>query len=238
MKEEHATPLRMRETQAEPELATEDVLAYLGRHPDFFLRHEQVLCDLELPHRAGTAVSLVERQVSLLRERNIESRTRLNRLLEHARDNDELFTKTRQLVLGLLEARTLEQLAQTLMQSIRREFGVEHCRLLLVEDGDTHWSEGGERVMRGEAEATLKSMFRPGKPIVGPLRPQERALLFAADAEAVHSAVMVPVGAEKPIALLAAGSSDARRFHGEMGTLFMEFIGDALQRLLPRFRQP
>ena len=78
-------------------------------------------------------------------------------------------------------------------------------------------------------------MVRPGKPIVGPLRPQERALLFAAAAETVHSAVVVPVGTGTPLALLAAGSSDARRFHGEMGTLFMEFIGDALQRLLPRF---
>ncbi len=235
MKEEHATSLRMRDSATE--LATEEVLAYLGRHPDFFLHHEDILCELELPHRAGTAVSLVERQVSLLRERNIESRQRLSRLLDHARDNDELFTKTRQLILALLEAGTLEQLSQSLVQSIRREFGVEHCRLLLVSDHDSRWSEGGERITRDDAESTLKSMFRPGKPIVGPLRPQERALLFAAAAETVHSAVVVPVGTGTPLALLAAGSSDARRFHGEMGTLFMEFIGDALQRLLPRFAE-
>ena len=233
MKEEHATSLRMRDPAAE--LATDEVLAYLGRHPDFFLQHEDILCELELPHRAGTAVSLVERQVSLLRERNIESRQRLGRLLDHARDNDELFTKTRQLILALLEASTLEQLSHTLVQSIRREFGVEHCRLLLVTDHDSRWSEGGERISRDAAEATLKSMFRPGKPIVGPLRPQERELLFATDAEAVHSAVVVPLGIDTPSALLVAGSGDARRFHGEMGTLFMEFIGDALQRLLPRF---
>ncbi|MBP8926047.1 MAG: DUF484 family protein, partial [Pseudomonadales bacterium] len=121
------------------ELATDEVLAYLGRHPDFFLQHEDILCELELPHRAGAAVSLVERQVSLLRERNIESRQRLGRLLDHARDNDELFTKTRQLILALLEASTLEQLSHTLVQSIRREFGVEHCRLLLVTDHDSRW---------------------------------------------------------------------------------------------------
>ena len=235
MKEEHATSLRMRDSATE--LATEEVLAYLGRHPDFFLHHENILCELELPHRAGTAVSLVERQVSLLRERNIESRQRLSRLLDHARDNDELFTKTRQLILALLEAGTLEQLSQSLVQSIRREFGVEHCRLLLVSDHDSRWSEGGERISRDAAEATLKSMFRPGKPIVGPLRPQERELLFATDAEAVHSAVVVPLGIDTPSALLVAGSGDARRFHGEMGTLFLEFIGDALQRLLPRFAE-
>ena len=48
MKEEHATSLRMRDPAAE--LATDEVLAYLGRHPDFFLQHEDILCELELPH--------------------------------------------------------------------------------------------------------------------------------------------------------------------------------------------
>jgi uncharacterized protein len=51
----------------------------------------------------------------------------------------------------------------------------------------------------------------------------------------VHSAVVVSVGRAQPLAILALGSSDARRFHGEMGTMFMEFIGEVLQRLLPRF---
>lgn len=230
MKEEQIATLRMREEA--PELDTEEVLAYLHRHPDFFLRHEDILCELALPHRAGAAVSLVERQVSLLRERNIESRQRLNRLLEHARDNDELFNKTRQLILGLLEAGSLEELSQCLVSTLRREFDVEQCRLLLV------GGEAGDQISLETAETTLSNLFRSGKPVIGPLRPQELELLFGDGAAAVNSAVVVPVRGATPLALLAAGSSDARRFHGEMGTLFLEFIGDALQRLLPRFGGP
>ncbi len=240
MKEEFGATLRMRATEIETdnEPGAEQVLAYLARHPDFLLRHEAILAELELPHRAGAAVSLVERQVALLRERNIDSRQRLTRLLETARENDELFTKTRQLILALLEADSLERLVQVLVLGLRREFDVEQARLLLVEDDASHWQHGGERIARAAAEAALGGIMRQDKPVSGPLRPQARETLFGAQGDDVLSSVVVTVPHAHPVAILALGSSDARRFHGEMGTMFMEFIGDVLQRLLPRFASP
>ena len=240
MKEEFGAILRMRatEVEADNEPGVEQVLAYLARHPDFFLRHDAILADLELPHRSGAAVSLVERQVALLRERNIESRQRLNRLLETARENDELFNKTRRLILALLEADSLERLAQVLVLGLRREFDVEHARLLLIEDAASHWQHGGERIAREAAEAALNGVMRQDKPVSGPLRPQAREALFGAHGDSVLSSVVVTVAHAHPLAIIALGSGDARRFHGEMGTMFMELIGDVLQRLLPRFTGP
>jgi len=237
MKDEFATSLRMRATEAEPQLTAQQVSDYLLSHPDFLLRHEEVLCSLELPHRSGSAVSLVERQVSLLRERNIDSRQRLNRLLDTARENDELFSKTRHLILALLEAETLDRLAHSMATSIRREFDIDHCRLLLIEDEQLHWPAGAERIARTDAEASLSGIMRMGKPVAGPLRPAQREALFGPAAERVQSALVVSVGPGTPMAMLAVGSHDPQRFHTEMGTLFMEFIGDALARLLPRFLQ-
>ncbi len=240
MKEEFGAILRMRatEVEADNEPGVEQVLAYLARHPDFFLRHDAILAELELPHRAGAAVSLEERQVALLRERNIESRQRLNRLLETARENDELFNKTRRLILALLEADSLERLAQVLVLGLRREFDVEHARLLLIEDAASHWQHGGERIAREAAEATLNGVMRQDRPVSGPLRPLAREALFGAQGDEVLSSVVVTVAHAHPIAIVALGSPDARRFHGEMGTMFMELIGDVLQRLLPRFTGP
>jgi uncharacterized protein len=153
MKEEFGATLRMRAIAAQEisEPGAEEVLAYLSRHPDFFLRHEPILGELELPHRAGTAVSLVERQVALLRARNIDSRQRLTRLLDTARENDELFGKTRQLILALLECESLERLTQVLLTSIRREFDVEHGRLLLIDDAGSTWTGSGEHIAREAA---------------------------------------------------------------------------------------
>jgi hypothetical protein len=231
MKDDHATLLRPR---TPPELAAEDVVAYLSRHPDFFRHHEQALYDLELPHRAGAAVSLVERQVSLLRERNIDSRQRFNRLLENAHENDQLFARTRRLVLGLLEAATLAQLVRVAVDALRRDFGVEYGQLLLLGPRAGDWPEELRVLDAAAVSGPLKGLVRAGKPVVGPLRAAECALLFAADAGEVRSAAVVPIGTGEPAALLVAGSSDARRFHGEMGTLFLEFIAEVLARLLPR----
>jgi len=80
--------------------------------------------------------------------------------------------------------------------------------------------------------------MRQDKPVSGPLRPQAREALFGTQADNVLSSLVVTVSHAHPVAIVALGSSDARRFHGEMGTMFMEFIGDVLQRLLPRFTGP
>lgn len=237
MREESAAPLRLRASRAtdvdEPDAET--VHAFLVRNPDFFLHHESVLAELELPHQAGSAVSLVERQMKLLRERNIESRARLTRLLETAHENDELFTKTRKLVLGLLEANALEQLTQTLAAGLRREFDVEHVRLVLITDEHSRWPEGTAAVDRSVVEAALGGIFHQERPVAGPLRSAARELLFDTQAEAVGSALVAVIAPQQPLGVLALGSSDTGRFHGSMGTLFMEFVAEVVQRLLVRW---
>lgn len=233
MKDDKAAQKRNRETEAG--ISAEDVVEYLAAHPDFFRRHEQALLDLELPHRAGTAVSLVERQVSLLRERNIDSRQRLSRLMETARDNDLLFSRTRRLVLGVLEADSLESCGRAVLDALRREFSIEHGTLHLLSGSSLTWPAGANVLDRASAGSVLNGLLGVGRPIVGPLRPQERAILFGAAGEDVQSAAVVPVGGAPSIAVLAAGSSDPRRFHAEMGTMFLEFIGEVLARLLPRY---
>ena len=55
-------------------LSDDDVVRYLRNHGDFFGRHPTLLTDLSLPHDSGQAISLVERQVAILRERNIDVR--------------------------------------------------------------------------------------------------------------------------------------------------------------------
>lgn len=238
MKEE-ATALR-----ACPGEATENdgadaafVLEYLARNPDFFLRNEAALANIELPHRAGEAVSLVERQVKLLRDRNIESRQRLAHLLDTAHENDQLFDKTRQLILALLEADSLQRLNQTLGLELRREFDMQHARLLLIEDADTRWPDTTDCITRDTAVATLGGILRQERPIAGPLRPAVCGLLFGPRAEDIASALVAVVGKPTPIAVLALGSDDARRFHAGMGTLFTSFVADVLERLLPRWQR-
>ena len=62
---------------------------YLMQHTDFLQNHPDILDYLHIPHASGSAISLVEKQVDVLRERNIDMRRRLNTLTANARDNDK-----------------------------------------------------------------------------------------------------------------------------------------------------
>src|SRR5690606_7331696 len=107
-------------TLADP-LDPEQVADYLRHHPEFFVDHQELLGDLFLPHESGPAVSLVERQVSILRERNIDMRNRLSKLLDNARENDKLFDKTKRLVLSLLEGQDLGDIVDALHYSFDKD---------------------------------------------------------------------------------------------------------------------
>ena len=48
-------------------LDEDSVAAYLSEHPEFFNKQEDLLAKLRIPHKSGGAISLLERQVSLLR---------------------------------------------------------------------------------------------------------------------------------------------------------------------------
>ena len=72
-------------------------------NPDFFERHATLLTKLKLPHsRGAAAVSLVERQVLALRDKNQALETRLRELIEVARGNDVLAAKIHRLACRLI----------------------------------------------------------------------------------------------------------------------------------------
>ena len=114
----------------QPRLTDSDVMQYLQDHPDFFIGKDDLLADLRVPHNSGPATSLVERQLSVHRERNVELRQRLSDLLENARRNDQLFEKSRRLVLALVEADNWLAVQAALDDSLRKDFNVDAWALL------------------------------------------------------------------------------------------------------------
>jgi len=226
---------REQDDQKHKTISSEDVANYLLNNPEFFKSHEDVLMELELPHRSGTAVSLLERQVAVLRERNIEARHRLNSLLNNARDNDTLFRRTRELVLALLEAHSLTDLVKRTESNIRNEFGADYCRLILLEGNGRSWDGKLNRMQADTASERLSGIMRQTRPMVGSLRPEENAALFGESGPSVRSAAVVALRKQGVFALLALGSHKSDRFHPEMGTIFLEFIGETLERLLPQY---
>ena len=225
----------MTEQSPKPQLPdAEAVAVYLRAHPEFFVDHDELLSELRLPHEPGGAVSLVERQVRLLRERNIETRHRLTQLMDVARDNDRLFDKTRRLVLDLLDAGTLEEVISAVDDSLRHEFQVPYVSLILFNDSPL---PVGRSVSLGEAQQTVGSLLGGGRTICGALRPHELAFLFGADESTqIGSAAVVALNQQQGI--LAVGSEDPQHYKSSLGTLFLGYIAEVLTRTLPRFATP
>ena len=215
---------------ATPELDEEQVREYLKENGDFLQRNPDMLDYLHISHASGSAVSLVEKQVSVLRERNVEMRHRLNALTANARENDHLYESTRTLVLKLLEARDRNTLYRAFMDSMEQDFNVEHASLILF---GKPGSEGDCRLETAEsARIEIGAILKGRKPMCGVLRAEELGFLFP-EAGEIGSAAVVPLYLGEELGGVAVGSSDAHRYHSGMGTLFLTHIADVIVRCLP-----
>lgn len=219
----------------EPALTDDMVRAYLTLNDDFLQRNPDMLDCLHIPHASGSAVSLVEKQVTVLREKNVEMRHRLKALTATAKDNDILFEKSRKLVLSLLEADSLEALYNAYQRAMAGEFGVENSSMILF--GDYLDVTDQCRVESGEdAKEQIGSLLRGGKPVCGSLREEHLSYFFPA-AGVVGSAAVMPLDGDLKLGLIAVGSSDPNHYNNTVGTLFLSQIADVIVRLLPRFQR-
>ncbi|MEH6557704.1 MAG: DUF484 family protein [Oceanicoccus sp.] len=226
------------ENSSERDITEEEVAQYLKSHSGFFLKRDDLLLELTLAHDSGQAVSLLERQVTLLRERNVDMRSRLNGLLDSAKTNDQLFEKTKQLVLALIDAQNLDAIVNTFNRSLLSDFVVDFSSVTLFGDPAQHRSTVSRMVPIDDAYANIPGLLKSNKPTSGVLRPEELQFLFSEQAPQIGSAAVIPLSHTKPLGVLAIGSKDPNHFNSGMGTLFLDYIAEVLNRILPQHIQP
>lgn len=222
-------------------LTDEEVANYLRQHPDFFVDRPSLLTDLSLPHERGEAISLVERQVSVLRERNMDMRRRLTHLIDNARTNDILFEKTKRLMLSLLEAQDINDFIDALMHSFSSDFEIQHTVFLLfsehISEDSTPLSTTSNVLLASLAESQhiLGTIISNNKTVCGQLDSDEQVFLFRDKANDIGSTAIAPMAAAQPLGVLAVGNSDPEYYRSSMNTLFLSYISDVVSRLLPRY---
>lgn len=219
----------------------DNVAEYLQTYPDYFERNAALLAKLRLPHLrdAGATVSLVERQVEVLRERNQSLERKLKELVDVARSNDALADRIHRLSQRLIRARTLLETINALEVSLREDFDARNSVLLLFMEQARDLEGPAGRFLRAAdpSDASMKtfeSLLQSGKPRCGQIRDAQRDLLFGKDSIEIGSAALTPLGAKGGLGLLAIGASDADRFHPAMSTEFLTRIGELLANALTR----
>src|ERR1700726_3583899 len=153
------------------------VADYLQNFPDFFERNSQLLTKLRLPHVRDVAatVSLVERQVEVLRERNQSLERKLKELVDVARANDMLADRIHRLSQRLIRAHTLAESINAIETSLREDFEAMHSVLVLfLEQAPTLEAEAGRFLRSGTPAGSdikaFESLLQSGKPRCGQVR--------------------------------------------------------------------
>ncbi|MEX1667871.1 DUF484 family protein [Zhongshania guokunii] len=212
-----------------------EVARYLRNHPGFFLNNEDILAELKLTHQTGKVVSLLERQVEILRERNMDMRGRISNMLDNANRNDQLFERSKKLILNLIEAKRAEELSNILCRHLVNDFDdIDYASLILFADPSRLGSSVLRVVSPEQAQQQIGSLLRSKKAICGVLRAEELSFLFGKHADHIGSAALMPIQAGNLDGVIAIASKNPQHFKSSMGTLFLEYIADVVNRCLPK----
>lgn len=202
-------------------MRAEDVEQFLQNNPQFFEEHADMLTQISLPHpHGGRTISLSERQLLALREKNKELEKRLGELVAFAEDNDALQRKVHEFVVALFAARDLITLREMIPHLLRDIFAIPHAVLRL-------WQvDPPSAEVLGFADAQAQ-------PVCLHHAAHDTAAWFGEHASQLRSYAYLPLHAgSETVGLLVLASEDKQRFYPEMGTVFLERIAEAVASAL------
>jgi uncharacterized protein len=210
-------------------MKSDDVAEYLKQHPEFFEQHADMLAEVYIPHpHGGRTISISERQIVTLREKNKALESKLREIIEFGEENDAIGEKIHRLAQSLLRARALAGALSAIYLSLREDFTVPHVVLRT-------WRAGQDRDLPEFAPVSpairdfatsLSQPYCSGHAMV------DTATLFGESAPHLRSFSYVPLRDDSVFGLLALASEDARRFYPEMGTLYLKRIGELISAAL------
>jgi len=206
------------------------VASYLLKHPDFFDDNPEVLEAIELNHRSGAAVSLIERQVEQLRSSNEETSRQLQRLIQVAAENEKLMSRLHQLTLELLMIDSKLEFFTHLGNSLLNDFNADILRICLFDQESA--ALAGEDVMGisndDPAIEPFQSLMEKNQTVCGRLNESKLNFLFGTKGRWVQSTVLIPLGDKGSDGIMVIGSSDPGRFYPGMGTLFLDLLANVI----------
>lgn len=214
-----------------------DVEAYIKQNPEFFMDNPQLLADMEIPHSSGNAVSLIERQVAVLRQENKQLRGRIKDLVEIAKENENLIAKLHKLNIALIETKNVQQFVDVLNAKLRDDFSAFGVSVKLYKEAFDLGIETESFVSKDEEELkTFSKFLSHTNPVCGRFTQEQVNYLFPEIAEDIKSMALVPLISDEPLGLFAIASDDSERFKAGMSTSFLSTLSDAAASVLQRFR--
>lgn len=222
-------------TEREQQLATElQLISMLRETPDILSRHPELISVLEVAHQSGGAVSLIERQVAVLRQQIKTQENRLCELMDVARDNERLSETCHRLAVDLLSTHDVDDVVSIVLDTFKSELSADHAVVkLFSEDAELVEQSAGLFVdVNDEALNAFKTMLQHKNTVCGKSTKEQKAYLFGDTAEKIKSVAIIPLISGANLGLIGLGAEDAQRFKSSMGTDFLSQVGELISASL------
>jgi uncharacterized protein YigA (DUF484 family) len=196
-----------------------DVELFLLDNLDFFVTRESLVSEMKFKHSQSSASSILERQIIKLRDEHKNVIELLKSFIDTATINEDLFKKSKDLTLKILESATSDSIKEIVEKSFKKDFGVDEC---LIEFFD---NKAIDKIEKG----TGLSMHK-GAVHCGSFSNEKMGFLF--EDNKIESLVIAVIVLKDQVGLLKLGSYDRAKYLGDEDTTFIEYIRDILEKKL------
>jgi len=220
-------------TEHRDTVSADSVLQFLTRNPDFFNQHSDVLPRLSIPHHTGNAVSLIEKQVSVLRNKCCTLENSLRDLINVARENEQLHQRLHKLIQDIITAQSIDDVVDLTRDNLLTNFNADDVRVVLIGGLDKLDNSASDYMHLQENDpgiALFSDIFKKRETKCGQLGNAQKQLIYGADLEDVASAAVIPLVHNRKLGLVILSSKDETRFALGKGVMFLNQLGEVLSR--------
>ena len=184
-------------------LDANEVAAYLKSHPEFFDHYAELLAQVQIPDpHGGRAISISDRQLGSLRDRNKQLEAKLAELIRYGEENDAIAEKVHRLTVVLIAAVDYFAVVRALYSHLGGAFAIPHVVLRLWGVGTLEQADHAEFAPVDPATINFANELR--HPYCGP---SAGTAALAWLGSGVRSLALVPLRrGDETFGLLALGS--------------------------------
>ena len=123
--------MKNKKTSKKQKSEAEKVESYLIKNKHFFDDKNNLLSQLNLPHDEKGSISLVERQIEILRKENKAQKDKLIQFIETASANDIISKKIQSLAASLISSGSQKNTFEITYNSLFNDFEIEYISFVI-----------------------------------------------------------------------------------------------------------